>query len=196
MFYFALILLFLACCVVVVEFFIPSAGALGILAAGLGIAALWFGFQDGMASGATILLLGITAVPVLFVSWLKIWPHTPLGRRILQSNLEDVMPTGDHYERTAELEGQIGIAKSKMLPSGQIVINGEKYDATSEGFAIEAGDTVIVSDVRGNRIYVEPYEGELVGTHESDLPARDREILERPIDELGIESIDDLLSDS
>ena len=90
----------------------------------------------------------------------------------------------------------MGVAKSKMLPSGQIVINGEKFDATSEGFAIEAGDAVVVSAIRGNRIYVEPYEGEGLTENESDLPARDRNILEQPIDELGIDAIDDLLSDS
>lgn len=193
MFYFALILVFLACCVVVVEFFVPSAGALGILAGGLAIAALWFGFSESMGSGTIVLLLEVIAAPILFYSWLKIWPHTPLGKQILQGDLEDVMPKGERYEKTAELEGQVGVAKSTMLPSGQVVINGEKYDATSEGFAIEAGDAIIVSDIRGNRIYVEPYDGTATTHEDTDLPARDRNILEQPIDELGIDAIDDLL---
>lgn len=197
MFYVALILLFAACCVVVVEFFVPSAGVLGILAAGLGIAAVWVGFMHSLASGALIMVLGAIAVPVLFLSWLRVWPHTPMGKRILQGEIksEDILPNSEHYTKTASLKGQIGVAKSKMLPSGQIMINGEKFDATSDGFAIEPGDRVIVSSIRGNRVYVEPYEGD--GTEvdaDPDLPARDREILEQPIEEFGLDSIDDLLS--
>ncbi|MEL7497894.1 MAG: NfeD family protein [Planctomycetota bacterium] len=198
MFYFALILLFLAFCVVVIEFFIPSAGVLGILAGCLAIAALWFGFNDSMVSGAIILMLAVVAIPILFIGWIKIWPHTWLGRQILQGeaelSAENILPNSGHYQKTASLEGQIGVAKTKMLPSGQVVINGEKFDAVSEGFAIEPGVAVIVSSVRGNRIYVEPYEGETAIDAEG-LPARDREILEQPIDELGLDSIDDLLSE-
>lgn len=196
MLYVALILLFAACCVVVVEFFVPSAGVLGLLAGGLGIAAIWVGFMDGLASGALIMVLAAIAVPTLFFSWLRIWPHTPIGRRILQGEIkaEDILPNDVHYTRLASLKGQIGVAKSKMLPSGQVLINGEKFDATSDGFAIEQGDRIIVSDIRGNRVYVEPYEGDDPEDDDPDVPARDREILEQPIEELGLDSIDDLLS--
>ena len=79
-----------------------------------------------------------------------------------------------------------------MLPSGQVVIDGEKFDAISEGFPIEPGDRIIVSDVRGNRIYVEPYEGE-DETEDQDLPVRDRESLEQPIEDfdINVDTIDD-----
>lgn len=196
MFYVALFLLFLACCVVVVEFFIPSAGILGVVAGALWIAAIWIGFSESLASGATILVMGVIAIPILFVAWLRVWPHTPMGRRILHGEMkaEDILPNSSFYQKTASLKGQIGIAKSKMLPSGQVVIDGEKHDATSEGFAIEPGDRIIVSSVRGNRIYVEPYDGD-GSEFESDLPARDRDILAQPIDELGLDNIDDLLSE-
>lgn len=190
MFYLALLLLVAAIGVVLVEFFVPSAGVLGIVAALLWAAAIYFGFQDSLASGALIMALGVIAIPMLLYGWVKVWPYTPLGRRILLDDLttEDVMPKGSHYEKTSGLKGQLGVARSKMLPSGQVVIDGLKYDAVSEGFAIEAGDPVIVSDVRGNRIYVEPYDGD-----PDQLPARDRNVFDQPIEDLGIDPIDDPL---
>jgi membrane-bound serine protease (ClpP class) len=101
------------------------------------------------------------------------------------------MPNASHYKRKASLEGQLGIAKTKMLPSGMVVINGEKYDAISDGFPIEAGDPIKVVEVRENRIYVQPYDGMVEDV--SNLPVRDRDILSQPIEELGLESLDDPL---
>ncbi len=193
MFYWALLLLAIGLFVVVLELFIPSAGILGFLAGGLILAAIIVGFMDDLTSGALILLLTVTALPLLFYAMIKVWPHTPLGRRILLKDLkpDDVLPNRSHYKRKADLEGQIGHAKTKMLPSGTVLINGEKYDAISEGFAIAAGDAVKVVDVRENRIYVQPYRGSV--DDEKSLPVRDVDILSQPIEELGLDPIDDPL---
>lgn len=191
--YWSLLLLVVGLGVVVLELFIPSGGILGFLAAALIIASIVLGFMDGLKSGAVILLLAVIALPALLGAMVKIWPHTPLGKMILLKDLkpEDVMPNSSHYKRKESLEGQLGIAKTKMLPSGMVLINGEKYDAISEGFAVEAGDPVKVVDVRENRIYVQPYDGSVEDV--SDLPVRDRDILSQSIEELGLESLDDPL---
>ena len=88
---------------------------------------------------------------------IKIWPHTPIGKRLLSDDetLTDVLPQGKHYDRS-DLAGKTGVAKTMMLPSGQIVIDGQKYDAVSDGFAIDAGDQVKVVSIKKNRIYVQP----------------------------------------
>ena len=193
MFYWALLLLAIGLLVVVLELFVPSAGILGFLAGGLILAAIIVGFMDDLKSGALILLLAVAALPLLFYAMIKVWPHTPLGRRILLKDLkpEDVLPNGSHYKRMLDLEGQLGIAKTKMLPSGTVLINGEKYDAISDGFAVEAGDPIKVVDVRENRIYVQPYDGSVDDA--GNLPARDVDILSQPIEELGLDPIDDPL---
>lgn len=191
MFYWGLLFLALGLCVVIAELFIPSAGVLGVLATGLILAAIVFGFLDGVASGALILSLTVIVVPLVLIAMVKVWPHTPIGKKILLDDLkpEDVLPNSSHYRRTASLKGRIGVARSKMLPSGQIVIDGEKYDAVSEGFAIEPGQTVRVTSVRENRIYVQPYDGD--PADELD-PADDDDLLSRPLEELGIEPLDEL----
>jgi membrane-bound ClpP family serine protease len=194
MFYWALLLLVIGLFVVVLELFVPSAGILGFVAGGLILAAIIVGFIDSLQTGALILFLTVVSLPLLFYGMVKVWPHTPLGRRILLKDIksEDVLPNSSHYKRKSDLEGQLGIAKTKMLPSGTVLINGEKYDAISDGFAVEAGDPIKVVDVRENRIYVQPYDGSVDDAE--NLPARDVDILSRPIEELGLDPIDDPLN--
>jgi membrane-bound ClpP family serine protease len=193
--YIALILLAAGLLVVVVELFVPSAGILGIVAGTLIVSAIVTGFMDGLASGALILLLTVFALPLLLAFMVKVWPHTPLGKRILIGDIkpEDVLPNSSHYKkRNDTLVGRIGVAKTKMLPSGIVVVDDEKYDAISQGFAIEKGDVVKVIDVREHRLYVEPYEGTIEDA--DNLPARDGDIFAQPIEELGLDSIDDPLA--
>ena len=192
--YWALILLLAGLCAVALELFVPSAGIIGIIAATLILSGIVVGFMDGLTTGALMLLIAVIALPVLLTMMFKVWPHTPLGKRILLKDLksEDVLPKKSHYKkRNDSLVGKLGIARTKMLPSGIVVIDGEKFDAISEGFAIDQGDTVKIVDVREHRIYVQPYDGDV--TDAANLPVRDGDILSTPIEELGIDSIDDPL---
>ena len=69
------------------------------------------------------------------------------------------------------------------------MIDGEKYDAVSEGFAIEPGQTVRVVSVRENRVYVQPHDGDPA----DDLdPVDEDDVLSRPLAELGIEPLEEL----
>ena len=193
--YWALILLLAGLCAVALELFVPSAGIIGIIAATLIMSGIVVGFMDGLTTGALMLLIAVVALPVLLTMMFKVWPHTPLGKRILLKDLksEDVLPKKSHYKkRNDSLVGKIGIARTKMLPSGIVVIDGEKFDAISEGFAIDQGDAVKIVDVREHRIYVQPYEGDVADA--ANLPVRDGDILSTPIEELGIDSIDDPLA--
>ena len=192
--YWALILLVAGLCAVALELFIPSAGIIGIIAATLIVAGIVVGFMESLTTGALMLMIAVVALPVLLTMMFKVWPHTPLGKRILLKDLkpEDVLPKKSHYKkRNDSMVGKLGIAKTKMLPSGIVVIDGEKFDAISDGFAIDQGDAVKIVSVREHRIYVQPYDGDV--TDVADLPVRDRDILSQPIEELGIDSIDDPL---
>lgn len=193
MIYWAFLLLAIGLFVVVLELFLPSGGILGVVAGVLIVTSIVLGFMDGIKSGALVLMVSVIALPTLLGAMVKIWPHTPLGKLILLKDLkpEDVLPNRSHHQRRANLEGQLGVAKTKMLPSGTVVINGEKYDAISDGFAIDIGDPIKVVSVRENRIHVQPYDASVDDA--SDLPARDRDILSQPIEELGIESLEDPL---
>jgi membrane-bound serine protease (ClpP class) len=191
--FWAIILIAVGLGLVFLELFIPSAGTIGIAAAILILLGIVLAFMVDLKTGAAVLLGVVLAVPALLAFMIKIWPNTPIGKLILLKNLtaDDVLPNTSHYTQTRELLGQLGIAKTKMIPSGTVVINDRKVDAICTGFAIEPGQPVKVVSIKNNRVYVQPYDGEIDNL--SDMPVRDRDILARPIEELGIESLDDPL---
>ena len=191
MFYTALFLLIAGFCILALELFVPSAGLLGVLAGCMIITSVVMAFLTSWYTGMVFLLVTLLLVPVMLILMIKIWPHTPIGKRLLADDetLTDVLPQGKHYDR-GDLAGKTGIAKTMMLPSGQIVIDGQKYDAVSDGFAIEAGDRVKVVSIKENRIYVQPCDGD---ESLSETPAADD--VDPPIEkfDLDSDSIDGLL---
>jgi hypothetical protein len=78
-----------------------------------------------------------------------------------------------------------------MLPSGIVMINGKKFDALSDGLPIDEGATIKVVAIKGNRIVVQPHEGTV--SDAADLPAFDQDFLSQPIEELGLDGLDDPL---
>ncbi len=182
--YATLSLLLLGCgiLVVVIEMFIPSAGILGIVAAAFLLGGVIVAFLHSLVFGLAV--LGGTSLAMPFMFWLlvKVWPMTPLGKAILMNDtIENVVPESS----TESLVGQVGVAKTKMLPSGIVVIDGDQHDAVSEGFAINPGDSVKVVSARGNRVYVEPYDGEV---DENGRPVGvDTGPLATPLEDLGID---------
>ena len=194
MIYCAFLLLAIGLFAVVLELFVPSAGILGIVAGILIVTSVVLGFMESVSYGVLLLTAAIVTIPGLLALMVKVWPYTPLGKRILLKDLkpEDVLPNyTENKEQKERLEGQLGIAQTKMLPSGIVLVNGEKLDAVSEGFAVDEGDSIRVISVRGNHVYVEPYDGEVDA--QDELPPRDLDILSRPIEELGIDPLDNPL---
>jgi len=192
--YWSFLLLAVGFAFIVLEVFIPSAGLLGILAGCFLIAGIVFAFMEGYYTGAIVLLLTFLAAPAYMALTVYIWPHTPIGKLVLLNDprADRDASSNEHYRKMTGLIGQLGVAKSEMILSGQIVVEDEKYDAISDGFPIEAGTPIKVVAVKGNRIYVVAYEGEASLTE--DLPVRDRDVLSTPIEELGIDLSDDGIS--
>ena len=197
MFYTALVLLLVGLFLLSLELFVPSAGILGIVAGCLIVAAVVTGFMVDMQTGLLMMVFSMLVVPAMLFLMIKAWPHTPIGRKILtdEKTLTDILPIGDFYDKVADLVGKTGVAKSKMLPSGQIVIDGEKYDAVSDGFAIEAGDSVQVVSVKQNRIHVQPVVDPSSADSGGGSASTSNNPLDQPIEQFGLESdaIDDLL---
>lgn len=183
----SLILVGIGFFVIFLELFLPSAGILGITAAACLISGIVLGFMDSARTGFFLMLAVSATLPIMFSVMVKIWPHTPIGKRILigPQAREDVVPTGDYYDEIQSLIGRLGIAKTKMLPSGIVVIDGKKFDAVTDGLPMEPGDTIKVSAVKGNRIVVSQYLGDV--SDADNLPATDTDILSRPLEELGLD---------
>ncbi|NLF08512.1 MAG: nodulation protein NfeD [Pirellulaceae bacterium] len=144
------------------EVFFPSAGILGFLAASSLITAVVLAFMQNSVLGVVLLVVELVGIPILIAVGLKLWPNTRMGKRVLLTppDSKDVLPTDPEKERLRELIGQQGRAKSKMLLSGLIEVDGEKVDAVSESAPIEVNQPVLVVRVQGNRVVVRPVDEE------------------------------------
>ncbi|QGJ69037.1 NfeD domain-containing protein [Planctomycetales bacterium 10988] len=207
-FVWALIALVLGLAMVMLEVFVPSAGILGFLAFSLLITSVVFAFLHSPMMGAIFLTTVMIGLPFVFLIAIQWFPYTPVGRRILlrTPTLEDEESNEDPSGLNA-LMGKIGRARSVMLPSGAVTIDGKTIDAVSAGMTIEQGQLVEVIEVRGNRVVVCPIEEEVnrEWAEDSDEPFSEdsnqntgldtssEPDLNQSIDSLGLDSLDNPL---
>lgn len=184
----SILLMLVGCVVLVLEVFIPSGGILAILSAAAFVGAILLAFQRGPITGFAFVSTTVIVVPALLVLAFKVWPKTRIGKAFLGElpTEADVLP--DDPRRA--LLGRVGVTRSKMLPSGAVEIDGQMIDAITHGQAIEPGQYVVVIEVRANRVVVRP-------ARPNERPGRSataEDMLSRPIEELGIEPLDEPLA--
>jgi membrane-bound ClpP family serine protease len=189
----AILILLLGLALMVLEMFLPSAGLLALLSVAAFITSIAMVFVYQGPSWGTLYLTGVCVVlPFLAVMMVRWWPHTPIGRRILNlpppaaDGTSRVLPDPDN--RLAHLVGQTGLAKTKMLPSGANAVAGRTYDAVSEGVPIEAGQPVQVIHVRGNRVVVRP------ARELPSVASRPQDAQDEPLDTVVPDPFDESLS--
>jgi membrane-bound ClpP family serine protease len=154
----AILLLALGTGLAVMEVFFTSAGILALLSATALVGAVAMGFYEGPVTGALILVGVFVGLPTVIVLAFRYWPKTAMGRRVLlmAPKSKDVLPDDPDREWLKSLMGRTGRAKSKLLLSGVITIDGRTVDAVSESMPVEVGQTVQVIQVRGQRVVVRP----------------------------------------
>lgn len=142
-------------------FVIPGfgfAGVLGIVAilAGLILSLLGAGDTSAiilMATGRVVFSLLLALMASLVI--LRFLPRLPFGRRLV---LEAGLGAGHQYGSAPDSDlrwlGKKGRASSALRPAGIAELEGERVDVVSEGELIDAGQSVEVTRVDGNRIVV------------------------------------------
>lgn len=184
----AILLMAFGLVLIVVEMFVPSGGVIGFISLASIVTSIVMAFRYSEYTGLGFMTAAVLGTPLLLSIGFKLWPKTPLGRRILLDvpNGDQLVPEDDLRKQMKLLVGRSGTAKSLMLPGGPVVVGGRTYDAVSEGMAIQAGESVQVVDVRGTRIVVRPG-GESLPSSASDNP------LNQTIDKLGLDPFEDPL---
>ena len=181
----AIILMLIGCALVVLEVFVPSGGILGMLSGLAIMGSIIFAFRRDPTAGLAFVLISLIAVPTLLALAFRVWPHTPMGKAFLGElpSEEDLKP----IDTRRELVGRLGVAKTMMLPSGSVLVDGHWLDAVSQGDPIEPGQPIVVVEVRANRVVVrqaDPEEAEEIINSSPDM-------LSKPLDELGLEGFED-----
>lgn len=138
---------------VVAEVFIPSMGILGMLAGLCLLGSVGMAFYEDPGLGTTLLVIMAVAVPMILTFGIKLFPRTPLGRKITARGFS--FEDGRGIDRRDEgLEGHRGVVEAALRPAGIARIDGRRVDVVSRGEAIERGAEVVVVEVAGNRVVV------------------------------------------
>lgn len=161
MLYWGLGLLAAALLLVIIEVFVPSGGLISVLSLGCAVAGVVCLFRYSTTWG----LLGIAAViflgPMAFGFALKIWPQTPIGRRMLAEKPPEQVEA-ERLEAVREREAMLalvgaeGTVRTDLRPVGVIEINGQRREALAETALIKAGTRVRVTSVENAQIRVRP----------------------------------------
>lgn len=179
----ALGLLLLGFLFLALEFFVPSSGVLGVLSTLCIVGSLLMSYRVGLGTFSFVLLTVVVVVPSSLVAAAKWWPDTPIGRRVVirPPQEDEVLPEAIASGSLKQLIGKRGKAKSAMLPSGAVVIQGRTYDAVSDGMAINAGQPVVVTGLDMQVLIVRPDESPIQA--ELANPAQANDPLAQPIDD-------------
>jgi membrane-bound serine protease (ClpP class) len=149
----AILLLGLGLILVVAETLFPSFGVLTILATASIIGSVVMAFRESADTGLGFLVVTALAVPVCVIGGLKLFPRTPMGKRMTVSGLsfESRVATDT---RDLALVGRRGVVLSDCRPAGTARFDGRRVDVVSRGELLERGTPVQVAEVRGNRVVV------------------------------------------
>lgn len=144
-----LVLFLIGVIFIIIEIFIPGFGISGILGIGFIMYALYNAMED-----PTISLISITVSTVIgllvFVLIFKMGFRSNAFNKIV---LQDDISSHTSNDRK-ELLGKSGVSLSMLRPSGKISIDGETYDAVTEGNFIQANKPIKVYKIEGFKIIV------------------------------------------
>jgi len=145
----------------VAEIFIPSHGLLTVLAIGSFAAGVVVGFLMGQTEGLLTLLTVTLLAPLIIYVAVRVWPHTPLAKKIILPGPTSTGKAADtaHLD-PAQLEGRIGVTKTMLRPCGKLAIDNRQVDCMTEGELVPAGRKVRILAVRGAQVVVRALEDE------------------------------------
>lgn len=146
---FELVLFLIGAIFIVFEVFIPGFGIPGILGIGFILYALYNAMEDPKTSLISITISGVIGL-LVFVVIFKMGFRSNAFNKIV---LKDDISSHTSNDRK-ELLGKKGMSLSMLRPSGKISIDGETYDAITEGNFIQANKPIKVYKIEGFKIIV------------------------------------------
>ena len=135
---------------ILVEVFVPGGivGGLGLLFLIAGIVAA---FSHSLMFGLGLLLGSLVLGLAAFWAWLRFFPGTNMGKRLI---LQRDAHTWHSYDHNADLVGKEGVTNSPLHPTGIAMIENRRLDVVTRGEMLAPGTAIEVIDVEGNRIVV------------------------------------------
>ncbi|MEM0925585.1 MAG: NfeD family protein [Planctomycetota bacterium] len=176
------------------EFLVPSAGTVGIAAILSGVAAISVAFSHSSTAGFLVLAAVMISTPIILYFMVHYWPHSPIGRMILNRRPGQIDEMPESTIRTGEkrrdLVGRIGVAKTNLLPAGLVIVDDIRLDAVSDGTPIDAGSEIVVVSAATGKLKVRAAgPGDLRPTETA--VQRQTESIENSLESLNFDDLDE-----
>ena len=145
----AILLFVIAAALLVAEMLLPSHGVLGALAAAAVVAGVVACYRISHALALYVALGLAVAAPFSGALWMKLWPKTPLGRRLILGPVraDDAAPGAALRLRV----GQVGVVAAELRPVGVVEFGGERVEARAERGVLPAGQRVEIIGIVDGR---------------------------------------------
>jgi membrane-bound ClpP family serine protease len=138
--------------VVIVEFVVPSAGLLAVLAASLIGYSIYLVFTGiSSSAGMAFIAVDIVAFPAVLMLGLKLLAKSPVT---LKTKLSRADGYSSQPEELSAYLGKTGTAVTDLRPAGTALIENQRVDVVSRGEYIEKGASIVVLTIDGNRVVV------------------------------------------
>ena len=138
--------------VILVEFIVPSAGILTILAIGIiGFSLYWVFSHASLSVGIAFVAADLILMPVLVIVGARM---LAASRATLRDTLDSKSGAVSQPPEWSQVEGRDGVAVTMLRPAGSAMIDGKKYDVVTRGDFLDKGTPVTVVAVDSNRIVV------------------------------------------
>ncbi len=144
---FAILSITIGLALLALELVIPSHGVLGVMAALALLAGAGGMFVVDPTYGAATLLVMMLSVPFVWVTFVKLWPHTPVGKRVLLPRPQVTPPP----EPSPVAIGQQGVSITELRPIGECEFEGRRMETVSDLGMIPPGRMVKVVALDNNR---------------------------------------------
>lgn len=149
----AILLCVIGIVAIIGEFFIPSAGLIGIGGLGAIIAGIVMVFDDfGNLYGFIFLGANLLIVPAAILFYWRRFPRSFMGKRLI---LGEAPLAGREKDGTMPVAvGAKGRAITLLRPAGTAQFGEERLSVVTEGEYLSPGTALRVEKIEGNRIIV------------------------------------------
>lgn len=144
----AFILFGIGLVMLVAEAFLPTHGLLGIAGAAALVGGIACSFAINQYLGLATLIGTAIASPFAFTLAMRIWPRTPVGRRIVLG------PVESRLQPPLVRLGAVGKAISELRPMGTAEFEGERLEVRSDMGMIAPGTKVQVVNIDAGQLVV------------------------------------------
>src|SRR5688500_9652099 len=143
----AILLFGIGLALLVAELLLPTHGLLGVAGVGAILAAVVTCYLIDFWLGTGVFLGTVIATPFVGALAMKLWPHTPIGKRVMLQTIAGEAPRGPSIS-----VGTSGVAISELRPTGVCEFDSiGRLEAVSEHGMIDSGRPVKVVAVVNNR---------------------------------------------